>query len=253
MRSFTTPRFPIWGKAALLAPIAATLLTGCVKTDGNLAITENATLTGTLTVATAKALTDDELTHTQTDLTYTDAPTLYGATPENWSDDAYEGVQYTFNATPEQLTADDNPYLQWTLAKNADGTATLEGATPGLKRIPEQIATSSTIELTVAFPGEITKSTVDIKDYATSVTLAAGDLAQFSITGELTPQSWWKPYQGVLYTGGGIIAALMAAVIVAARFDKGEDKNPPEPQTFEQAWAGKPRTSLADDLFQPRT
>jgi len=153
---------PRRGLRATLFLAGVLLLSGCLKYDLTLLISEDDTLDGTLIVAVSKELAAGQDIFSQTgDLT----PSEGSVAKEPYEDDDYIGTRYVISGVPisemDSLSADDS--TRFSLTREGDEylldaslNFNLGGTLGGSESLPSQGAFSALVSLT--FPGAVLES-----------------------------------------------------------------------------------------------
>jgi hypothetical protein len=158
-------------RAALLATLGALALSGCMRMDVDITLSEEDTATGTFVVAVSDQLAESigmdpqELWQEGSGEIAGDLPE--GATEEPYAEDGYTGARYTFaEESIETFSGTEEEDL--TIRREGEeyvvtGTMDLTDASTEAEDVPQEVLDSFDMRVAITFPGEVTESSGTIE------------------------------------------------------------------------------------------
>lgn len=220
--SVTVPRFRRLAAFAALAAAAALVLSGCVRVQAAISLSDRDTVSGKLVVASVLLRKEDK----GPELTV--APELATkVTTEPYSADGYVGNTVTFQdltfAEVALLTQTLTPGGQYRLSFRRSGNLVTMAGSVDLSELP---ADRADVQLKVAFPGTVIQ-TNGVNDTGTvSWSPKPGSVTEFLATIEYDDQSGVSWTKWVTIVGAAAVAVAML-VLVLALVTHRRDRRPP--------------------------
>ncbi|MFC8600524.1 LppM family (lipo)protein [Isoptericola sp. NPDC057191] len=188
--------------AATLAAVGLLALSGCMKVDLDMTLSEDDTVSGTMIMAVSNSLAETmgmkpgDLWKQAGGEVGQSAP--QGATQEPYSDDEYTGTKYTFTDTPigdmsgsgdEDLTItrDGDNYV-------VDGTLDLSQGADQLKSLPQKVQDAFDVQISITFPGAVSDASGQIEGNTVTWTPQLGETTEIHAVGAADSGSgfpWW--------------------------------------------------------------
>ncbi|MFV2143750.1 LppM family (lipo)protein [Isoptericola sp. G70] len=208
---------------ALLAAVGLFALAGCMKVDMDMTLSDDDTVSGSLTMAFSDELAStmgmdpQELWDQAGGEIASDLPE--GATQEPYADGEYTGTTMTFSDMPiDELSGAGTEELSITREGDEyviQGTMDMTDDTGQLESLPGGVAESFDVRLAVTFPGEITDTNGTVDGSTVEWRPAMGESTEIFARGEAgggfgSGFPWW--IVGVVV--GLAVIALVAVLVV---------------------------------------
>jgi hypothetical protein len=208
---------------AVLAAVGLLALAGCMRLDMDLTLSDDDTVSGTMTVAFSDQLAEtmgmdpQELWDQAGDQVAADLPE--GSSQEPYADGEYTGTTVTFEDMPlEELSGAGTDELSITREDDeyvVQGTMNLSDDTGQMSSLPPGVADTFDVRIAVTFPGEVIETNGTVDGSTVEWRPAMGESTEISARGEASSGGlgggfpWW--IVGVVV---GIAVIVLVAVLV---------------------------------------
>lgn len=178
-----------WGTGALVAT-ALLALSGCMKVDMNMTLSEDDTMSGSFVMAFSDEVAeligeDPEAFWEENKGSLSDLPT--GFTEEPYAEDGFTGSRYTFEDQPLDDvgggSADELTILREGDEYVVSGSMDLTDDTGELDGIPQSVIDAFEFRVAITFPGEITETSGEIEGTTAVWNLAFGEVTELTARG----------------------------------------------------------------------
>ncbi|MFE6968633.1 LppM family (lipo)protein [Isoptericola sp. NPDC057653] len=208
--------------AAMLAAVGILALSGCMKVDLDMTLSEDDTVSGTMIMAVSNSLAETmgmspgDLWKQAGGELGQDAPK--GATQEPYSDDEYTGTKYTFTDAPISdisgtggedltITRDGDNYV-------VDGTLDLAQGADQLKSLPQKVQDAFDVRLAITFPGAVSDATGTVDGTTVTWTPKIGETTTIHAVGAADAGAGGFPWWVVGLVIGLVVIGLVVWFVV---------------------------------------
>jgi hypothetical protein len=188
--------------AAASAAVGLLALTGCMKVDMDMTLSEDDTVSGTIVMAVSNSLAETmgmepgELWDQAGGELSQSAPE--GATQEPYADDEYTGTEYTFTDAPiSDISGEGGEDLS--IAREGDeyvvtGAMNLSEGADQVESLPQEVQDAFDVQLSITFPGTVSEASGEIEGNTVTWTPQVGENTEISARGSAVAGSsfpWW--------------------------------------------------------------
>ena len=205
------------------------LLSGCLKLDMDLTVSEDDTLSGTLIFAFDKALMQAAGQSPEDVLSGTEPlpADLEGVTQKDYQDDKYQGVQYTFEGLPLEKWNTEGTDIK--IERQGEefkvsGSMDFSGATEstGDPTMDQQMSSafeSAEIRIKLTFPGEVKDGNGEISGNSITWEPKFGETTELMATASAVPGGGNMTLFIII---GAVVLILIIVIVVVAASRKGK-------------------------------